>query len=332
MGVGQRSPTPLGLSFHATGIENGTMTILVFGSLNMDLVVQSSHLPVPGETLLGRRFQTIPGGKGANQAVAAARQQVPTQMMGRVGADGFGHELCQGLAAEGIDVTDIQVDREAHTGVAAIAVSDQGENHIVVVPGANGQIDGNDLGRLEAALPQAHLLLLQFEIPIPAVIAAAQRAHRAGVTVMVDPAPAQPVEADAFYPYVDILTPNQIEAGQLVGFPVTDIETASKAAVRLQRQGVKRVLIKLGAQGVVYTTDTTPVHIPAFPVEVVDTVAAGDAFNGGLAAALYGGKSWNEAVKWAAATAALSVTQSGAQPSMPSRPQVEAFFRQTRPT
>ena len=305
------------------------MSVLVFGSLNMDLVVQSPRLPVVGETLLGTHFNTVPGGKGANQAVAVARQQIKTHMIGRVGADAFGHELRHSLAIEGIDIEGVQIDAEAHTGVAAIAVSAQGENHIVVVPGANGRADDTDLDCLKRLLPQAKLLLLQFEIPIATVTAAAQLAYEAGVTVMVDPAPAQINMPATLYRHTHILTPNQVEAEQLVGFPVNTVEDATKAATILRQRGPLVAILKLGKHGVLCASDEETFHIPAFPVQAVDTVAAGDAFNGGLATALYEGKAWPAAIAWAAATAALSVTQAGAQPSLPQRSQVEEFLKQT---
>lgn len=311
------------------------MSVLVFGSLNMDLVVQSPRLPIVGETILGTHFDTIPGGKGANQAVAVARQQIKTYMVGRVGADAFGHELRHGLATEGIDAEGVQIDAEARTGVAAIAVSAQGENHIVVVPGANGQTDDTDLERLQSLLPQAKLLLMQFEIPVPIVVAAAAMAHEAGVTVMVDPAPAQANVPASLYRHTHILTPNQVEAAQLVGFPVNTVTDATKAADILRQKGVAIAIIKLGSHGVLCASADEIFHLPAFPVQPVDTVAAGDAFNGGLATALHEGKALSAAIAWASATAALSVTQAGAQPSLPHRSQVEALLQQapeaTRP-
>lgn len=304
------------------------MSVLVFGSLNMDLVVQSPRLPVPGETILGTHFDTIPGGKGANQAVAVARQNVTTLMVGRVGIDPFGHELRHGLAVEGINVEGVQSDPEARTGVAAIAVATAGDNHIVVVPGANSHVNNTDLAYLENLFTQAQLLLMQFEIPLPIVTAAAERAYKAGLTVIVDPAPAQASIPKALYRHTHILTPNQVEAAQLVGFPVSTIAEATRAAKVLRQWGVEIVLIKLGEQGVLCATAEATFHTPAFPVQAVDTVAAGDAFNGGLAAALHEGKNWPAAINWANATAALSVTQTGAQTSLPQQAEVEAFLQQ----
>lgn len=305
------------------------MSILVFGSVNMDLVVQSPRLPQPGETVVGREFATIPGGKGANQAVAAARQEIPTVMVGRVGGDDLGQRLRRGLAIEGVDVASLIVDETTHTGVAAIAVADSGENQIVIVPGANGCVGDADGQRLQRHLAVAQLLLLQCEIPATMVAKAAQLAQAAGVTVMLDPAPVPDFDLTPVYPTVDILTPNQVEAAQLVGRPVATVEQAREAILTLQNWGATTVIIKLGAQGVLCGTPTATFHVPAFRVRVVDTVAAGDAFNGGLAVALHDGQPWRAAVTWASATAALAVTQSGAQPSLPTRSQVADFLNQS---
>lgn len=293
----------------------------------MDLVVQTPRLPIPGETLVGKQFATIAGGKGANQAVAVARQQIPTVMVGRVGADNFGHELRHALAVDGVNVEAVHTDTEVHTGVAAIAVAETGENQIVIVPGANGRVGAADLERLTAHLAQAQLLLLQFEIPVAAVIEAARLAHAEGVMVILDPAPVATFDPVQLYPYINMLTPNQVEASQLVGFSVETLAQAAAAIAVLQEQGVATVLVKLGEQGVLCGTPEDTFHVPAFPVTVVDTVAAGDAFNGGLAVALYERKPLKEAVIWASATAAISVTQAGAQPSLPTRSQVQTFLR-----
>ncbi len=307
------------------------MTIVVFGSLNMDLVVRSLRLPQPGETILGTTFDTVPGGKGANQAVAAARLGADTSMVGRVGADDFGHRLRHGLAISGVKVEGIAVDTEAHTGIATITVAANGENQIVVVPGANGQVAHPDMARLQAQLTTASTLLMQLEIPLSAVTEAAHLAKAAGVTVMLDPAPALPELPPALYQYTDILTPNQVEASQLVGLPIETLEQAQQAAQVLRQRGVATVIMTLGAQGVICATGTETFHQPAFAVDVVDTVAAGDAFNGGLAVALAEKKSWRDAVVWASATAALAVTQAGAQPALPLRSQVETYLTNHHP-
>ena len=300
--------------------------ILIFGSLNLDLVTQTPRLPTPGETLLGTDFMTAPGGKGANQAVAAARLGIPTRMVGRVGGDGFGQILLQSLRQAGVTTDGVKIDEATHSGVAAIAVDPSGENHIIVTPGANGRVDVSDLERLTQWLPSSQILLMQFEIPLSVVQQAAQSAHQTGVTVILDPAPAQPHLAADFYPLIDILTPNQVEAAQLVGFPVQDQKTAAEAAAALRQRGVKTVIVKLGVQGVLCSTADNTFHIPGFPVAAVDTVAAGDAFNGGLATALAEGLSLQQAVIRGNAVAALSVTKKGAQPSMPDRAELDAFL------
>ena len=301
--------------------------IIVFGSINMDLVVQSPRLPVPGETLVGHKFFTAPGGKGANQAVAIARLGIATAMVGRVGSDGFGKELIDNLQAAGVETAGVLVDQTTSSGVAAIAVDDAGENQIVIIPGANGRVDVTDVERLKSVLPQALALLLQFEIPLPAVVAAAQAAKQAGVTVILDPAPVQPEIPPELYSLVDIITPNEIEAGLLVGFPVKGQEAAAQAADILLQRGVGKVIVKLGAKGALCLSKTETFLIPAFPVTAVDTVAAGDAFNGGLAAALATGLALKPAVVWGAAAGALAATKSGAQSSMSDRQTFDAFLQ-----
>ncbi|MFG6105781.1 ribokinase [Leptothoe sp. EHU-05/26/07-4] len=298
------------------------MPIIVFGSLNMDLVAQVPRLPQSGETLLGTGFTTVPGGKGANQAVAAARLGAPTTMVGRVGDDSFGQELCNSLQASNV-TTELVLAEPGPSGVALINVDESGENQIVVVPGANGHVDLSDANRLPLG-PGPSVLLMQFEIPLVAVQAAAKRA--AEHCVILDPAPARSDLPTDFYSLVDILTPNQTEASQLVGMKVKSVATAMEAAQVLRRRGVSTVIVKLGSQGAVVASDLEVFHVPAFEVKAVDTVAAGDAFNGGLAVALAEGKSLRAAVVWASAVAALAVTKAGAQSSMPIRAQVEDFL------
>jgi ribokinase len=302
------------------------MTLHVFGSLNMDLVCQVPRLPVPGETLTGSQFATVPGGKGANQAVAAARLGAAVRMVGRVGEDAFGAALIEGLQADGIAVEDVVVTPGVSSGVAAIAVDAAGRNHIIVIPGANGAVGSADVERLVAGLGTGDSLLMQFEVPLPAVMAAAAAAQQRGVRVIVDPAPARADLPEEFYGLVDWLTPNQVEAEQLVGFPVDDLKSANAAAQALLQRGVGGVVVKLGAEGVWVADAQTAFAVPAFAVDAVDTVAAGDAFNGGLAVALAEGQALAEAVRLASATAALSVTKAGAQPSLPQRQAVEAFL------
>lgn len=300
------------------------MTVAVFGSINMDLVARTPRLPMPAETITGHEFFTAPGGKGANQAVAAARLGNPTKMIGRVGGDGFGQALRQQLVDAGVDISAVFVDQSVSSGVAVIAVDDTAQNTIIVVPGANGQVGEADLQRLETSLMDAKVLLLQLEVPLAATIAAARLGHERGVTVVLDPAPAQKLPAE-LYSLIDIITPNEVEAAELVGFPVKNEADAVRAAQTLLERGVSTAILKMGALGVLYTTQKTRAFIPAFKVNAIDTVAAGDAFNGGLAAALAADQDLVTAVRWGAAAGALSTTKAGAQPSMPNRAEFDLF-------
>ncbi|MBD2425788.1 ribokinase [Phormidium sp. FACHB-1136] len=302
--------------------------IYSFGSLNMDLVCQTPRLPRPGETLLGQQFTTVPGGKGANQAVAVARLGVPTTMIGRVGNDGFGHSLINSLNAAGVAAEAVVLDTQAPTGVALIVVDNGGQNQIVVVPGANGLVGDREVQSLRDRLRTGDGLLLQLEVPLVAVQQATQVAQDKGATVILDPAPAPAALPDDLMVQVDWLTPNQTEASQLVGFAVTDVASAWAAAQILRQRGPRCVIIKLGEQGAVVATPTHGFHQPALAVHAVDTVAAGDAFNGGLAAGLIDGLSPEPAVQWATTVAAYAVTQRGAQRSMPTRSQVDALLAQ----
>ncbi|MDX1991057.1 MAG: ribokinase [bacterium] len=302
------------------------MSIVVFGSINMDLVVRAPHLPLPGQTLTGQSFVTIPGGKGANQAVACARLGTAVRMVGRVGGDAFGAELRQGLHDHGVNIDAVAVDSNQPSGVALITVDAQAENTIIVVPGANGAIDERDLSRLDAVLVDAKVLLLQLEIPLTMVVAAAQQAKARGVIVILDPAPAQILPPD-LYACVDLITPNETEAQALVGFPIANEAEAARASTVLQERGVGQVIIKMGSRGAYWqAADGQRTFVPAYRVQAVDTVAAGDAFNGGLASALAEGLSLPEAVQRGMATGALSTTRPGAQPSMPTREEVIALM------
>ena len=294
------------------------MSIAVLGSINMDLVAHTARLPVSGETLTGQTFHTYPGGKGANQAVACARLGAPTVMIGRVGDDVFGSSLKDQLASAGVDHSNVEVTAEVSSGVALIAVEDSAENFIIVVPGANGLVGEDDLHKLEAVLDRSKLLLLQLEIPLATVIAAAKLARAKGVTVILDPAPAQALPEE-LYALVDILTPNETEAGLLTELAVNSQADAARAAQILCDRGVSCVLVKMGSRGALARIDGHETFYPSYPVTAVDTVAAGDAFNGALAVALSEGQSIDEAIRWGLAGGAISVTRAGAQPAMPDR-------------
>jgi ribokinase len=302
-------------------------TIHVLGSLNMDLVCQTPRLPGPGETVLGSQFQTLPGGKGANQAVAAARLGAKTTMVGRVGDDDFGQALIDSLKAAGVDTHNVIVDPSASTGIASIGVEGSGNNQIIVVPGANCQVNGSDVQRLAQQFKPGDFLLLQFEVPVDVVMQASTIARDKGVTVILDPAPVPPRLPERWLSSVDILTPNRVEASDLVGFPIVNRQTAQEAAQALVHQGAGLVSLKLGAEGVVIATKNEVFYQAAFAVEAVDTVAAGDAFNGGLAVALTENMSLSASSLFASAVAACSVTQRGAQSSMPTYKTVKALLK-----
>lgn len=306
------------------------MSIVVFGSINMDLVVRSPRLPVPGETVVGSTFFTAPGGKGANQAVAAARLGATPLMIGRVGDDLFGETLRQGLRDNGVDVQHVATAPGA-SGTALITVSERGENTIVVVPGANFGFVEADLPTLSTVIRNAELLLLQMEIPLNITQAAALAAQshssdQRRVKVILDPAPVRPIP-DALYKAVDVITPNETEAAALVGFPIHTLDDAARAAQFFLDRGVQHAVIKMGGKGAFWlAAGGVGKRIPAFTVNAIDTVAAGDAFNGGLAFALSEGKPFEEALRWASATGAMSTTKQGAQPSLPYRHEVEALL------
>lgn len=297
--------------------------ILVIGSLNADLVVRAPRFPAPGETISGEDLAIIPGGKGANQAVAAARQGASVAMVGRVGNDSFGPTLLQNLQNNQIDTSHVQTD-EAATGTATIIVDSSGQNSIVLSPGANGKVTPADVDSV--SFQNVDMLLLQLEIPLETVIYAANVARKNGLRVILNPAPARRLP-DSLLGDVDILVPNENELGLLSGQPVSDVASAGSAARTLLAKGVQTVIVTLGSNGALLVTNENVQHIPAFKVEVVDTTAAGDAFIGGLAAALLKGKALEEAVRYGNASGALAATKFGAQPSLPARDDVEQLLR-----
>ena len=301
------------------------MAVVVFGSINMDLVVQAPRLPQAGETLTGHRFFTAPGGKGANQAVACARLGAATRMIGRVGDDVFGAALCESLRADDVNIAGVLAQPDISSGTALITVNDAAENTIIVVPGANGQVGTADLARLKAGLVGASALLLQLEVPIAAVVDAARLARGRGVTVILDPAPAQDLPEE-LYATIDIITPNESEAAALVGFAIDGEAAAERAAQALLARGVRQVIIKLGGRGGYWHDGTQGHMLPPFSVTPVDTVAAGDAFNGGLAAALDEGQPFADALRWAMAAGALATTKAGAQPALPTRDELATLL------
>ena len=293
----------------------------MLGSVNMDLVVTAPRLPLPGETIVGDEFHTSPGGKGANQAVAAARLGAEVRMVGRVGADAFGSVLRQGLESHGVDVSRVALDPDSPSGTAIILLDADRQNHIVAVYGANMRCDGEQVRDTESALEGADCLLVQLEVPLETSLAAARIARRLGITVILDPAPASELPPGA-YSAVDVRTPNQTEAADLTGRAVNDVAEGRIAAGELRRRGVGAVVVKLGAQGAVYASAESDGYMPAFKIEVADTIAAGDAFGGALGVALAEGISLKDAVRFGAAAGALAVSRPGAQRAMPGRADV----------
>lgn len=298
--------------------------IVVIGSCNTDMVVRSERLPLPGETILGGTFLMNPGGKGANQAVAAARLGGKVVFVCKTGSDLFGDQSEALYRAEGIDTTHVLRDAQAPSGVALISVDRAGENCIVVAPGANNLLRPDDIDRARDCVQSAAMLVMQLEIPIPTVEYAAEMACRAGVTVVLNPAPAphEPLSDDLLR-RVDILIPNHTEAAILAGMEVTDWESAERAAVAIRGRGVKTVLITLGALGVLVCDAGGCDRVPAFEVEAVDTTAAGDTFCGALCVGLCEGMDLRRAASFAARASSISVTRMGAQASVPVRSEVD---------
>lgn len=300
--------------------------LLVIGSLNMDLIVRTPRLPAPGETILGKTFSTASGGKGANQAVAAAKLGTPVKMIGRVGADDFGKTLRAGLHAVGVDTQHVATDNDAATGVALIAVDDAGQNSIIVAPGANARVARADVDAAAEAFQNAHALVAQLEIPLDVVQYAFQIAREKNGLTILNPAPAQPLPNEILQ-LADVVIPNETEAAQLTGVNVTDIASAQIAATTLRHNGARRVVITLGDKGALFLDENGQAHtIAPFAVQAVDTTAAGDAFVGALAAALARNQDWLTSLRQASAAGALAATKPSAQPSLPTRAELDEFL------
>lgn len=301
--------------------------IVVVGSLNMDLVVQAPVIPAPGETVLGNNFATIPGGKGANQAVAAARLGAKVSLIGRVGADAFGEQLLANARAEGIDVTHVGVDETAASGIAMITVDATGQNSIAVASGANFCLTAVHVRRAWEQLEPVDLLVMPLETPLETIETAVSLAHQSGTKVILNPAPAQQLPPHILAG-VDVLVPNEAETAQLTGLPIESPEETQQAARRLRELGVGHVVLTLGSRGALVLDGATGdfTAVPAYPVTVVDTTAAGDAFVAGLAVGLGEGRPLVQAAQFANAVGALAVTKQGAQPGMPRRAEVEILL------
>jgi len=299
--------------------------IVVVGSSNTDMIIQLDKIPIPGETVLGGEFSIAPGGKGANQAVAAARAGGQVAFVACVGQDMFGQQAIDGFLADKINVEKIFRDEKAASGVALIFVDKKGENSIAVASGANYELRPEHIYQAEETIKSAQILVMQLETPIDTVTAAAKLANKNGVKVILNPAPAQSL-SDELYQNISILIPNESETELLTGIKVDDDNSAEKAAGVLLGKGLEAVLITLGPKGVFLATPETCKLVPGFTVEAVDTTAAGDVFNGALVVALSENKSLEDSVRFANSAAALSVTKLGAQPSAPTRQEIENFL------
>lgn len=291
--------------------------VVVVGSLNMDLVARAQRLPRAGETLPGDSFFTVPGGKGANQAVAVARLGGSVAMIGNVGDDAYGQQLRQALSVEGVDCRAIDTCPGVSSGVALITVDAASQNCIVIIPGGNGLLTAQSVQRFDALLQAAEIIICQLEVPPETVAWTLARGHELGKQVILNPAPATgPLPAE-WFAHIDYLTPNESEAEALSGVAVTGLDSARRAGERLLQLGAGKVIITLGAQGALLVTAQGHRHFPAPQVQPLDTTAAGDTFVGGFAAGLVRGLEEGEAIAFGQRAAALSVTRAGAQPSIP---------------
>jgi ribokinase len=301
-------------------------SIIVVGSSNTDMIIKLERIPRPGETILGGDFVTAAGGKGANQAVGAARAGGQVTFIARVGRDMLGNQAVAGFIKHGIHVDYVFRDPSAPSGVALIFVAKDGENSIAVAGGANGRLSPADVKKAAKIFAGASVLVMQLETPLETLQAAAELATKAGVRVILNPAPARPLP-DTLLRHVSVLTPNETEVELLTGIPVTNNTAAAKAAAKLRARGVETVILTLGARGAFIADADGNRRVPGFKVKAVDTTAAGDIFNGALAVALAENKPLGDAVRFANAAAAISVTRLGAQPSAPSRKEIAKLLR-----
>ena len=300
--------------------------IVVVGSSNTDMVIRVDHLPRPGETIIGHDFITNQGDKGANQAVAVSRMGGNVTFVARLGDDGFGHQTMNLLKHEGIDTNFVLFTEGVATGIAMIPVDSHGENSIIVAGGANALLSADDIDAAGNAIKQAQVLLMQLETPVPTLIHAAQIAHRAGVKVILNPAPfpKDPLPTQLLE-NVDIITPNETEAQMMSGVEICDEQSIMLAINKIQAIGVQQVIITAGSKGAYTSIDGELVRVEAFPVKAVDTTAAGDTFNGTLCVALCEGAALPDAIRLANKAAALSVTRLGAWRSIPRREELTNF-------
>jgi ribokinase len=306
-----------------------TRSIVVIGSSNTDMIIRVPRIPRAGETLLGGEFLTAAGGKGANQAVGAGRAGGKVTLIARVGKDALGDQAIAGLRRDGIDVSSVFRDTRAASGVALIFVAEDGENSIAVAGGANAKLSPADVKKAARVIRSAAWLVAQLETPVATVTAAAEAAAKAGVPVILNPAPARPL-ANSLLKLVSVLTPNETEAELLTGIKITDAAAAARACEKLRSRGVRTVILTLGERGAFLADVDGQRLVPGFKVKAVDSTGAGDIFNGALSVALAEGKTVLDAVRFANAAAALSVTRAGAQPSAPIRADIDKFLRARR--
>ncbi|MCG6202215.1 ribokinase [Psychromonas antarctica] len=299
--------------------------LVVLGSVNADHVLQVPSFPRPGETLHGRGYSVIPGGKGANQAVAAVRLGADVAFIACVGDDSFGVNIRKSFSEEGMNVEAVMVEKNKPTGIAMIQVADSGENSICISAEANACLTASRLQPHHHLIADAQMLLMQLETPMEAIISAAEIAREAQTQVVLNPAPAQPL-ADNLLKLIDIITPNETEAEQLTGIKVSDMVSAQQAAEQLHSKGIKLVMITLGSQGVWVSENGKGQQIKGFRVKAIDTTAAGDTFNGALLTRLLEGAVLADAIRFAHAAAAITVTGVGAQTSIPHRNAVDNFL------
>jgi ribokinase len=320
------------MAFQREKGEKAMAGILVVGGLIYDLVARAPRRPQKGETLLGTSFGMFPGGKGGNQAVQAARLGVDTAMIAKVGNDFFAREIIKTLQDAGVNTNYVVTDEGSSTAVGNIVVDGDGDNSIVVVPGANMKLTTHEVERAEPLFREAKILLLQMEVPFETSLYAAKKAMQTGVKVILDPAPAPEFDISAIFAYSDIVKPNETEASILTGVNVLDEGSAIEAAKVLRSKGAKTVIITRGEYGAVLLDNNYCESFPSYKIKAIDSTAAGDAFAGGLAVGVYKGMDIRNALRYGQAAAALSATRHGAMPSLATHQELETFMKSNNPT